>query len=598
LTYNTALVNSGRVRRGTAAKTATLRSLMEENINAEARQELEKNLAARPDDRELKIQYIDILIKAGELADAERLLEAELQYRPDRFDLLFRLGRIDEIRGQNLSAADLFRRAEAEAKIAADKREVRTAIDRVREKVSSDVIFTPDSFTINLFGNSSPLKLQYKLKQQQKRRALFETLLGEIDPRSKSVLELECDSGLVARNLAAHGLKAEGAAEEMTDIVLAIGFEYVEMLRKPGSLSPSYFRFEAKPDTIKELDKYDQVHLLPGRFQWYRDRGVSTTARLINKLTAKSKRQLFFYIPAVEGKGREEALQFEQMLLEQLMESNLPSPPEKVEMEGGGSLYRVNRRQAAAGDKEKLLPQGLNLNGSRSSVLEVELEKCRSLNGFSFGSNGWNHFTALLEELLANPKLTYEESLLKKFYDRFQPKNRQEQLFGSESEVLSPLDRGWTLLPWVDTKNRSFNPLESPQLNGKGNPHYGPNNIEFGQYVCKRLLAGYTLIREYGYLPEIFPDGYIQGYLLKDGDDYRFYVNEGQHRIAALGLLRYQAIKVKCNPDFLPVVDIKNIRQWPQVRRGLYSEETAAKVFRHYFEEDGSSRARQLGLLK
>jgi hypothetical protein len=46
------------------------------------------------------------------------------------------------------------------------------------------------------------------------------------------------------------------------------------------------------------------------------------------------------------------------------------------------------------------------------------------------------------------------------------------------------------------------------------------------------------------------------------------------------------------------VVDIKNIRQWPQVRRGLYSEETAAKVFRHYFEEDGSSRARQLGLLK
>jgi len=597
LTYNTAVQSSNYSGRQQAAKTALLRSLVEENMSAEARQALEDCLETRPYDGELKIHYIDILIKAGKLGDAEKLLEIELQRQPDRFDLLFRLGRIDEIRGQNLSAADLFRRAEAEAKIAADKREVRSAIDRVREKVSSDVVFTPDSFTINLLGNSSPLNLQYKLKQQQIRRTLFETLLAEIDPRSKSVLELECDSGLVARNLAAHGLKAEGTAEEMTDIVLAIGFEYVEMLRKAGSLTPSYSRFEAKPGAIKELDKYDLVLLLPGRFQWYRDRGVNTTAELVKKLAAKSKRQLFFYIPGVEGKGEEEARQFEDMLLEQLMESSLPSPPGKVAMQGGGSLYRINRRQAAAGEKEKLLPRGLNLSNSRSTVLEVELAKCRSLNGFSFGGGGWNHFSALLEELLANPDLAYEESILKKFYDCFQPKNRQEQLFGSEGEALPPLDRGWTLLPWVDTKNRSFNPLESPQLNGKGNPHYGPNKVEFGQYVCRRLLAGYMLIREYGYLPEIFPDGYIQGYLLKDGDDYRFYVNEGQHRIAALGLLGYGEIKVKYNPDFLPVVDLKNIRQWPQVRRGLYSEETAARVFRHYFEEDGSSRARQLGLI-
>lgn len=598
MTYNTAIIPGNLEKQGPAAIAATLRNLVEENMTGEARQVFQSYSRTQTNDLELRIFYVDILIKAGEYGDAERLLETELARQPDNFALLLRLGRIDEIRGRNLSALDLFRRAEMRAKTGGDKKEARAATERVRGNIKSEVTFKPGSFTINLQGNGNPLNLQYSLNQLASRRQLLEALLEEIDPRAKTVLEIECDAGLITRNLAAHGFSMEGAAAEMTDIVLAMGFEYVEMMRKANCAAPDYYQFDYDLPAVKKMGKFDLILVLPCRFQWYRDRGAFTSAELLRELAAKTKRQLFFYIP---GNGKEcqaEVGAFGKMLLEMLEGGELPSKPELISSEiAGGTLYRINQRQAGPGERGKIVPPGLSAVSSRSAILEVEVDHCRSLNGFNYNGDGWNHFTAVLQELLDDPDLTYDKSILKKFYDSFQPQSRQEQFFGSESKVLPPLDRGWTLLPWVDTKNRRFNPVESPVLNVGGNPHYGPNSDDFGTHVCRRLLATYMLLSQYGYQPEIFPDGYIQGYLLKDGSDYRFYVNEGQHRMAAVGLLGFKTIKARFNPDFLPVVDLKNIKTWPQVRRGLYSEGAAERVFRYYFEEDGRRKAEALGLV-
>ncbi len=42
----------------------------------------------------------------------------------------------------------------------------------------------------------------------------------------------------------------------------------------------------------------------------------------------------------------------------------------------------------------------------------------------------------------------------------------------------------------------------------------------------------------YGCRPQIFPGGYIQGYLLKDGPDYCLLVTADQYRMAATGPTR------------------------------------------------------------
>jgi tetratricopeptide (TPR) repeat protein len=599
MSFNTAIIPGSLVNSEPAIVAEALRSLVQDNMTDQARQVFYRYRQAREDDRELALLYADILLKAGELAEAESLLERELQKNPDHFALLFRIGRLDEMRGAYINAHDLFRRAELLAVGVDEKREVQQALERVKDKIRSEVIFKPDTFLIKLEGNLNPLNLQYQMPQLIRRRELLEALLTEIDPRAKSILEIECDAGVVTRNLAVHGFKVEGTAAEMADLVLSMGFEYVEMLRKAGNLSPDYRCIDFDTVAAGRLDKYDIILVLPTRLNWYRERGAAGAAAVFKQLVARSKRQLFFYLPANSDHREETAAIAESLLAEFALCPGLFAEPVLCfENSAGDQLYRINQRQAGEGDRSKILPFGLAAVGSRSTVLEVEVDRCRSLNGFAFTGSGWNHFTALLEEILSKPNLAYEDSILKLFFDRFQPESRQAQLYGATAEKLPPLDRGFTLLPWVDTKNRRFNPVESPVLHTGGNPHYGPNSIEFGNHVCKRLLANYTLLKQYGYLPEIFPDGYIQGYLLKDGSDYRFYVNEGQHRMAAVGLLGLKTIKARFNPDFLPVVDLKNIKQWPQVRRGLYSEAVAAKVFHYYFEEDGRRKAQMLGLLE
>jgi len=596
LAYNTAIYHRKVEEQAPEVVARTLQSLIRENLVSEARQVYIDYARRRPDNPGIAMLYADVLINAGELAEAERVLEGELKKNTGYYPLLFRVARLDEERGQNLNAFDLYRQAEAQAETAEQKREVRAALARVKKNIHSEVFFRTNSYTIKLEGNPAPLNLQYNLGQLIKRKHLLDAILGNLDERAKSVLEIECDAGIISRNLAAHGFKVQGQAAEMSDLLLAMGFDYVEMVRSAEFPTPDYYCLDIDETTLDHLEKMDVIMVLPPRPAWYKKRGASRSAKLLKMLFNKTKRQLFFYIPPDPKKTGGQAL--ERKILAALNGdrgiSAAPVPCFADDQEG--QLYRIDQKQAVSGGIAKNLPAGLMVQSSRSSIFEIALEYCRSLNGFGYGSGGWNHFTAVLEEMLNSPGFRYSGSVLERFYEYYQPANRKEQLFGAENASLAPLNRGWTILPWVKTKNRLVNPAESPVLRLGGNPHYGPNSKQFGEQECKKLMTSYTLIKKFGYLPEIYPDGYIQGYFLKDGPDYRFQVNEGQHRMAVLGLLGYKTVKAKFNPEFMPVVDLKNIAQWPQVKSGLYTKELAEKVFRYYFEEDGRRKAKDLGL--
>ncbi len=579
----------------------TLRSLVRDNMTAEASEVFRYCNRVQPKNYYLVVRYAEILIDAGELIEAETLLDGELQKEKERYTLLYLLGRIDEKRGQCLNALDLYRRASRLAETPEEKEEINKALDRIRGYIHSDIFFNNGLYMIKLEGNLRPLNLQYNLAQLKRRREILKALLDNICPRAKSVLEVEIDGGVITRNLAAHGLKANGTAAEMEEIVLAIGFEYVEAMRNPHVSSPGYYRLDFDQAAAEGLEKKDIILVLPSRRQWYEQRSPREAASLLATLFSKCNRQLFFYIPPAPGGESGGNLHKELLALlksnEHINKQVKVKPKPCFIAEDGGRLYRLDRGRLGAAGRAPVLPRGLEAVGGSSEIIAVDVERCRSLNGFGFTENGWNHFTAALKEQLENPDLPYNKSVLKAFYENFQPCNRQEQLFGYRQDPLPPLDRGWTLLPWVETKNRHTNPIGSPFTRDKANHHYGPNSDQFGRLVQKKLLDTYTLIKKHGYMPEIFPDGYIQGYLLKDGEDYRFYVNEGQHRMAAIGLLGYEVIKARFNPEFLPLVDIRDLHQWPQVESGLYSKKTAEKVFRFFFEEDGRRRAEELGLL-
>ena len=79
--------------------------------------------------------------------------------------------------------------------------------------------------------------------------------------------------------------------------------------------------------------------------------------------------------------------------------------------------------------------------------------------------------------------------------------------------------------------------------------HFGPNTEEFGAGELKRLIPLYKIFKEQGYQPELFFDGYISGHFLIKGDDYRFIVTEGQHRVACLAALGYDTIRCRFSSE-------------------------------------------------
>ncbi len=120
---------------------------------------------------------------------------------------------------------------------------------------------------------------------------------------------------------------------------------------------------------------------------------------------------------------------------------------------------------------------------------------------------------------------------------------------------------------------------------------FGPNTVEFGAAELGRLVHLYRIFQKDGYHPELFSDGYISGCMLIRGDDYRFVVSEGQHRVACLAALGYETIRCRFtqNPGYPRVVlgnNWNNLKHWSQVANGVYSRSLALKVFERFLVDN------------
>lgn len=599
MSLNTAIIPGSLVNSAPALVAEALRSLVSDNMNDQARQVFKRYRQVQPESYDLVMLYADILLNADQLDEAEILLEEELRKNPDRFELLFRIARLDENRGEYINAYDLYRQAEMLAATAEQKKEANAALLSIRGNIRSEVTFKPDSYTVMLSGNKRPLNMQYNFERLMKRRDLLKAILMSIDPAADTVLEIECDGGIIARNLHAHGFSAEGTSADLTDLLLTMGLEYVNMLINVDDSNPNYHNMAINQKSIQSLGRSDVILFLPVGMSWFEGKNKADVYQILREIAAKAGSQFFFYLPPewIHNNALDSNLK--------LLKCRLANSPDTIEPlvcfenSDGGILYLVDHRQKCGkSGRSTVLPHGLEVISNRSNIFAVDTAKCRSLNGFGFTHESWNHFRATLEEISLNPGQPYKDSTLKRFYDLFQPRNRQEHLFGKEVTNLYPLDQGWTLHPWLASGNRLINPGSSPVTRVNGNHHYGPNSEAFGKAEYERLKITFDLISKNGYLPEIFPDGYVRGFFLKDGGDYRFIVLEGQHRMATIGLLAIPVIKARFKPGFDLVVDLEDIENWPQVKNGLYSVALAEKVFRYYFEEDGRRKAQMLGLLE
>ncbi len=530
--------SSGSLQQSTSPAQAVtaVQALLENKTDLSAGQGPDSTSNSRPLRLDLVLFNADILINAGEFAIAGRLLEQELRKNPHCLPLLMRLGRLDEAQGQNLNAFDLYRQLGSLAETGQQQVDLAKVLERARGKVYCDLRYQAGSYALHLRGNSRPLELHFKLKQQQERLLLLETILTRLDSGAGSVFEVECSSGLISRTLSALGYRVESTASSMNDLIMAIGFESAEALQHSSDNLPSYYNLDFTPALAAELELKDAVLVLPSDLDWYRLRGAAASADLLRELAGRARSQFFYYIPAALDPGDQAAGQFQQQLKELLAPGNrgLFARAELIyrqEGENGGSLYLLQKKKCPAGRGAKAMPHGLEALKSRSEVFTLQPDRCRVAA-------------------------------------KYIPQQDPEAAAGK-------FETG-ARLPWEE------------QAACEAGAACGPGaKDQFSTHLNSPVPLEY--LNQQGYLPELFPGGYIRGYFLKRGSDYRFLVTDGKKRLSAAVQQGADNIKCKLDPAYQKVVTLDTVSDWPGVKNGHYSADQASALFNHIFDENNRS---------
>lgn len=232
-------------------------------------------------------------------------------------------------------------------------------------------------------------------------------------------------------------------------------------------------------------------------------------------------------------------------------------------------------------------------------TIYIDINKCINIYSFSFDpNNGWHFYVATLKQYISNPDISYDHTYITKYYRNFKPKNCYEALFDNsiiENRVYDELvhfrDPQNAPMPWT--------PYSRLPDNYKTNLHgYGPKAREYKEKHFQKLVNLYLSIKEYGFNQNEFAskNDFVRGIILKKQNDFKFLVLSGIHRTAVLSAIGYKEIPVNFYQGLPFIVDIKNVLNWPCVKLGIYSEETAKAVFNNYFYGDGLSKAKKWGI--
>lgn len=544
-----------------------------------------------PGDPDLPPLVIDAFIQEGSYDEALQIITQALQRTPEDFEYLFRWGQVYEAQGEYLSAWNRYRHAGAGVFFSEDQERLNRAINRVKNKVKARSSFDKEKYVILAEGNKEPVLNKFSISELLRRKTILQILLEIMDTEGKNVLEIQCGEGTISRTLSSLGYTMFSVEEDDGRLQQAAAMDITISKRIKETIAINYFRpLSVNADNVRDFGGYDIILVLPRSWEWYKERGREDVESILKTLAKKANKQLFIYLPP-DDDGDMGIRSLVQGLKEYCSTFSCG--------EGNGEILCLSHKPV---HKESLIPTGLEVLKNSSHIFEVPLTHCLDINGFSYGEKGWHPWIELGKEFQEQPELQYHQSLLYTFYRKYRPRNRQQQWLDDKESRFYPLSAGWPTLPWIMQKDnvRLVPKKFSNELieERKGNQHFGPNTDRFGVGELDRIKSVFKIMRN-GYHPEIFPDGYITGYILKDGQDYRFLVTEGQHRLPALALQGYKKNRVMFdkNPMYPQVVDIKDIYDWHLVRKGLYTIDVAKRVFDRFMADKSIEKARYWQLI-
>lgn len=538
---------------------------------------LEQYIKLSPDS--IERYSLEALIRSGQadLDRAEKVLKEGLGKFPLSFDLLYNLGFVYVQMENFLEAYHLYMKARYRAETAEEKADIASAIlglvDHFRggSKVESDKIFN-----VVMIGDKQ-LTLTSGFSHMLKRKELLGLIERHIDQNCSTVLELGFADGMISKTLNYFGYDVTAVDPVKERMLHVIAKEWHDNILQPDQKVAQYWTEEISADWLQQIPEFDVI-IVVGEGALVTCTGANKEDQnLLELILRKACKQLFIRVAteSVEGEFSKDDLE-KVAALHDLYVNVLSS-------EDGFELCLIEKEAVIERFK---VPTPLNAQHSSSTLLDVDLRKCTDMYGAGY-IDDWHHFVETLKEYKGNPEITYDDSVLKQYYAHFQPRNLEDGLFTKRGRA-SKLRSGWIGYPWYWSAELKVIFENTPaETRPGGNHHFGPNTDEFGQGELARLTPLYTAFKQQGYQPELFSDGYISGYLLVNGEDYRFVVTEGQHRVACLATLGYESIRVRFSqkPEYPRIVRFEDAKKWPQVVNGAYSRTLALKVFERFFME-------------
>lgn len=180
---------------------------------------------------------------------------------------------------------------------------------------------------------------------------------------------------------------------------------------------------------------------------------------------------------------------------------------------------------------------------------------------------------------------------LARFYKDYQPRCPSEKHFlkcDTHGHSHNNKGRSWIKdIPWEQAPQNFSGDLGiSPR---HGHQSFEPAPARKADLQAKRLRRVLGSIEKFGFQPD-GTNRLPRGYFLED-DEFSpkrkiFYIVGGQHRVSALVYLGWQKIPVCFQPGVPRIIRISQIKEWPGVVSGRFSENQARAIFGAYFRTD------------
>lgn len=246
--------------------------------------------------------------------------------------------------------------------------------------------------------------------------------------------------------------------------------------------------------------------------------------------------------------------------------------------------------------------EAVYLASSKSALIKIPISKCvhMGFNGFSCTGEYVSPYVTTLLEFSKDKSLSYLDSSLYVFYEKFKPSCVAEliRLRNPSYDLFKRLSPSYAIYPWdnISPKQAHVNSIKGNYLQNlsrgesipalEGDAHFGPVSTRKGQLEFSVLLQLYKSIKKNGLKIDTEGLDNISGVFLCNSEhdfDYTLMVTAGQHRLAALSALGYKDILVQVSPAASSMIRRSEVCFWPGVKNNYFTKNEALEFFDRIF---------------